>query len=486
MDRILLVCHKKFGNTPDKYGITQPGGALITAETWQRYFSAHTPVVDIVIRLFPDRPPKSAKHRKRIKDAGQSRTRRTFARSTTSLSSSDIDSVFQDDEDLAQDKLHRGESDASEDSLEAAEQSSVPSQGVSRPSSTISTSKDGVSPPVREEITWRKTPPFSQALIVHSTKALEERVQSRESDEEILVRVPDDNLLATVRPRPPIYSPSPKMPPPNRKPRYMMSLPEDLVTNVPFVDIPQELYEDIYFQATGHRNPNSAQLVRTKLHVKNEVDSSSVKKTDTESRQNEKDHGIGKEPPSTQAHSSAMPKRVPPLFLWPTHAPLRHSPIHEVPSNQDDTQASGTQDMNNKKHSPDEADSKVSRDSTDSSHESLVAVLNHIHTSMSSDEDYDMIHLAEEKFNSRKFYKSLPELSRPDVQGEINKIISHSDPQPPNLFTDHLKSWHAHILELHLDLESIFAFFAPLQQVGTALHKYWGSEARLVQVNSVF
>jgi len=257
----------------------------------------------------------------------------------------------------------------------------------------------------------------------------------------------------------------------------MMPLPEDLVTNVPFVDISQEFYEDIYFQVTGQTNQKSAQFERTNLRVKNEGDSSSVKKAGTESRQTNKEHSM---------HFSAMLSRIPPVFLWPTHAPLRHSPIHEAPSKQDNAKPSGTQDMNINQNSPKEADGKVSRNSTDSSHESLIAVLNHIHTSMSSDENYDMSLLEGKKFTSGKFYRSLPEASRPDVQGEIDKMLSHSDPQPPDVVADYLKSWHARILELHLDLESVFAFFVPVEQTGTALHKYWGSVARLIRVGPVF
>jgi hypothetical protein len=212
----------------------------------------------------------------------------------------------------------------------------------------------------------------------------------------------------------------------------------------------------------------------------------SKKKTDTKSCPSDKCHSTGKDPSSTPAHPSTMPKRVPPVFLWPAHAPLRHSPIHEVSSNQDDAEASGTQDTKDKKGPPDEADSQLSRNSMKSSHQAFVTVLNHIHNSMSSDEDFNVKLVAGKEFTSRMCYRSLLEASRPDVQGKIDKILSHSDPQPPDLVADYLKSWHPRILELHVDLESIFAFFVPVQQAGTGLHKYWGSVATLIRVSFSF
>lgn len=485
MDRILSVCHNRFGDQPRNYCITQPDGTLINAETWQRYSTAHIPVVNIVIRRLSNSPPKVPEHDKRIENVGQSKTRTNPAQWVTSYSGSNIDSVFQDASVGAPYKPHLEESNVGEVSPEAAKQSSVPGQGVLQISSATSTSNNGASSPVHE-ITRQKTPPVTQALIVRSTNPLEERVRASELEEKIPVRVTDDKRLVTIRPRPPQYSPSPNNLPPNRVPRYMMPLPEDLVTNVPFVNVSQEVYKDIYFQVRGHQISKSTQVVRTNLENKNEGDSSSVNNMYTESCRSDKDHGTGKEPGPTPAHPSAMLNRVPPVFLWPAHAPLRHSPTHEAPSNQDNVQTSGRQDMKNKKGSQDDADSKLSRNSTNSSDESLIAILNHIHSPMSSDEDYAILLMAGKKPTSGKFYRSLPEVSRSDVQDQIDEAFSYPDPQPSDLVADYLVSWNTRILELYLDLESLFAFFVPVQQAGTALHKYWGAVGILVQVSSVF
>ncbi|KAF7502972.1 hypothetical protein GJ744_004759 [Endocarpon pusillum] len=401
MDRVLSVCHSKFGNEPQKYRITQPDGTLLNAETWQHYSSAETPVVNIVIRLLSSSP--------------------SWLKSTSEA-------------------------------------------------------------PEKKRITWQEIPPDNQALILRSTKS---RAASK-IEEETIVQVRDDKLLDTVRPRPPQYSPSPKNPPPNRIPRYMMPLPENLVTNVPFVDVSQEVYDEIYFQTTGHQSPKSVQPVGTN-QVKIEDDSLSVEKLEIKCHQSEKDHGTGEEEPSSiPANPLSALNTVPPVFLWPVHAPLHQYPIHEPSSNQDNAQASGSPDTKDRKTPPDEADSKLSRISTNSSHESVFAILNHIHTSMSSNQDYNILSgIAGKEFTAGKFYslyKSLPELSRRDIQDEIDKIFTYSDPQLPELVSDYLKSWHTRIQELHQGLESIFTFFVPIQQAGTVLHKYWGSVVTLIRL----
>jgi hypothetical protein len=58
----------------------------------------------------------------------------------------------------------------------------------------------------------------------------------------------------------------------------MVPLPENLVTNIPFVEVSQEVDEDICFKVTAHQIPRLARLIGTNLQVKNEGDDSSVKK----------------------------------------------------------------------------------------------------------------------------------------------------------------------------------------------------------------